>query len=133
MLLFAVAKTLGSPVSLFGRYPIQMARVYLTRGSRAQWVLCRPPFLTIHSIDFNPERLPDCPSFTATGFLSAPRSSRLLSSYRQPGADRVKAVILERWVRRGKMCTMFVRGRDSEFPVHIIALLRILVLSRRRT
>ncbi len=75
----------------------------------------------------------DCLSFTATGFLSAPRSSRLLSSYRQPGADRVKAVILENWVRRGEMCTMFVRERDSEFPVHIIALLRIPVLSQCRT
>lgn len=44
----------------------------------------------------------DCPSFTANGFLSAPRSSRLLSSYPRPDADRVKAVILENWVRRGE-------------------------------
>lgn len=32
MLLFAVAQTLGSPVSLFGSDPVQMAWVYRTRG-----------------------------------------------------------------------------------------------------
>lgn len=104
-------------------------------GTQAQWVLCGPPTASIPSIStsLRVDWFPDCFSFTAAGFLSVPCSSRLLSSYRQPGADRVKAVILENWVSRGKMCTMFVRARDSEFPVHIIALLRILVLSRHRT
>lgn len=32
MLLFAVAQTLASPVSLFGSNPVQMAWVYRTRG-----------------------------------------------------------------------------------------------------
>lgn len=53
--LFAEAKTLGSPVSLFGPYPIQMAWVYLTRG------LCLvgpvwPPY-AVYPIDFYP---PQC-------------------------------------------------------------------------
>lgn len=80
---------------------------------------------------------PDCLSFTAVGFLGAPRPSGRLSSYRQSGADRVGAVILESWTRRRgeKMCAVFVCARegDSEFPVHITALLRIPVLSQHQT
>lgn len=56
----------------------------------------------------------DCPSFTANGFLSAPRSSRLLSSYPRPDADRVKAVILENWVRRGGKCVRCLWGREIQ-------------------
>ena len=37
----------------------------------------------------------------AVGFLCTPCWSRLFSSFHKPGADRVKAVILESWTRRG--------------------------------
>lgn len=130
MLYFSAAKTPASVAATLSRWPVS-----ISPGAEAQWVLRRPPIPSNPSMStrLSVDWFLDCTSFTATGFLSAPCSSRLLSSYRQPGADRVKVVVLEHWVRRGKMCTMFVRERDSEFPVHITALLRILVLSRRRT
>lgn len=108
MLLFTVAKTLGFPVSLFDSYLIQMAWVYHTRGPGpvgSVWAS-----YTLHPIDFclRADWFPDCLSFTTMGFLGSPCWSRLLSSYQQPGTDRVKAVILENWMRRGKMCTMCV-------------------------
>lgn len=107
----------------------------ISTGAQAQWVLCGLPLPSIPLIStcFSVNWIPDCISFTVTRFLSTPCSSGPCSSYWQAGAERVKAVILENGVRRGKMCMMFSRERDSEFPVHIIALWRILVPLRCRT
>lgn len=126
LLPFAGVKTVISPVSSFGLQPIKISL-------QVHWLLCGLSMPSIPNTSTRPsvDCFPDCLPFT--GFLSAPRSCRLLSCYRQLGADRVKAVILESWARRRKMCTMFVRERDSGFPVHIIALLRIRVLSRCQT
>lgn len=52
----------------------------ISPGVLAQLVLCRPPIPSIPSIFplLSVDWFLDCPSFTATGFLSAPCSSRLL-------------------------------------------------------
>lgn len=94
MLLFW-AKTLGCPVNLS---PDGWGVSHQGPGSSGSCVgpLCHPPHR------FLADWLPDCLSFTALGFLSAPCSSSLLSSYQPPGVDRVKAVILENRVRRGE-------------------------------
>lgn len=94
MLLFW-AKTLGCPVNLS---PDGWGVSHQGPGSSGFCVgpLCHPPHR------FLADWLPDCLSFTALGFLSAPCSSSLLSSYQPPGVDRVKAVILENRVRRGE-------------------------------
>lgn len=68
MLLFAVAKTLGSSVSLFGPYPIKMAWVYLTRGPGPVGPVWAP--YTIHLIDFCPPQsgpVPWLPLFHSHG------------------------------------------------------------------
>lgn len=71
-------------------------------GAQAQWVLCGIyiPFIPLISTCLNVNWIPDWVSFTATGFLSIPCSSGPLSCYWQPGAERVKAVILENWGER---------------------------------
>ena len=57
------------------------------------------PFFAIHPIDFHPPQrgpVPWLALFHSRGIpQNAPCSRGLLSSYRQPGTDRVKAVILE--------------------------------------
>lgn len=82
-----------------------MAWVYRTRGPGQVWASS-----TTHSVLFylRVEGFSDCHSFIAVGFRGAPRRSRPLSSYRQPGANRVKAVILENWMERVKLRAAFV-------------------------
>lgn len=130
ILSFTLAKTMGFPVS--NLYPNQMAWVYRTRGRGQVWASS-----TTHSVDFHlhVKGFSDSHSFIAVGFLGAPRRSRPLSSYQQPGANRVKAVILDDWLGRGEkksVHSVCVRERDSQFPVQIRALLRIPVLSQHQ-
>lgn len=131
ILSFTLAKTMGFPVSNF--YPNQMAWVYHSRGPGQAWGSS-----TTHSVDFylHAKGFSDCHSFMAVGFLGAPRLSRLLSSYRQPGANRVKAVILENWTRGVKTVhggSFFACVREiHSFLFRIRALLRIPVLSQHQ-
>lgn len=92
ILSFTLEITMGFPVSNF--YPNQMAWVYRTRGPVHAWASS-----TTHSVDLSlhVKGFSDSHSFIAVGFLGAPRWSRRLSCYQQPGANRVKAVILESW------------------------------------
>lgn len=92
ILSFTLEITMGFPVSNF--YPNQMAWVYHTRGPVHTWASS-----TTHSVDLSlhVKGFSDSHSFIAVGFLGAPHWSRQLSCYQQPGANRVKAVILESW------------------------------------
>lgn len=107
ILSFTLAKTMGFPVSNF--YPNQMAWMYHTRGPGQVWASS-----TTHSVHFylHVKGFSDCHPFIAVGFLSALCWRQLLSSYQQPGANRVKAVILENWMQRVKLCTLFVCIRE---------------------
>lgn len=99
---------MGFPVSNF--YPNQMAWVYHTRGPVHAWA-----FSTTHSVDFSlhMKGFSDSHSFIAVGFLRPPRWSRQLSCYQQPGANRVKAVILEScWGGGEGICTQCLCARD---------------------
>lgn len=101
-------QTLAWSVSLSSRWPGSI----MPRGPQGKWAQRGAP--KIHPSHRFPltsvvDRFPDWLPFTAKGFLRAPCWSRRRSGYRQPGADRVKAVVLEDWVRRGEMCTRSVR------------------------
>lgn len=104
MPLFAVAQKPQTLVSCQPPWPsIQMAWVYLARGPGQVGPVWAPLHHPSH-------RYPPL-----TGSLSQPWDSsalRVLAGCSRvtgkPGTDRVKAVILENWVRRGKMCTRFV-------------------------
>lgn len=93
---------MGFPVSNF--YPNQMAWMYHTRGPGQVWASS-----TTHSVHFylHVKGFSDCHPFIAAGFLSTPCWRQLLSSYRQPGANRVQAVILE-------------IGMQGEKTVHVV-------------
>lgn len=86
-----------------------MAWMYDTSGPGQGWAssttLSRHFYL--HMKGFS-----DCHPFIAVGFLSARCWRQLLSSYQQPSANRVKAVILETWMQRVKVCTLFVCVRE---------------------
>lgn len=130
ILSFTLEITMGFPVSNF--YPNQMAWVYRTRGPVHAWASS-----TTHSVDLSlhVKGFSDSHSFIAVGFLGAPRWSRRLSCYQEPGANRVKAVILESWWgggEGGSVHGVYVREIDSQLPVQIRALLRISVLSQHQ-
>lgn len=86
-----------------------MAWMYHTSGPGQVWASS-----TNHSVHFylHVKGFSDCHPFIAMGFLSALRWRQLLSSYQQPGANRVKAVILKNWMQRVKLCTLFVCVRE---------------------
>lgn len=92
--------TLGSSVSLLG--PLSRWLGSFSPGVQAQCVLCGPPIPPIPSIFYPPQcgLLHWLHVFHSHGTqFSGP--SRLLSSYRQRNAYRVRAVILKNWERRG--------------------------------
>lgn len=73
----------------------------IVQGAQAKCGPLLPPIPSIFT------SMSDCHPFIATGFLSAPCSRQLLSSYQQPGANRVQAVILE-------------IGMQGVKPVHVV-------------
>lgn len=102
----------------------------------AQWLQCRAP-CTIHPFNSNPPQRGPRPltaSLSQLQILQLPVFER--PALELPAARRrscQSCYFRELGEERENMYDVCVREGDSEFPVHIIALLRILVLSRHRT